>query len=338
MYPSIASYCATVAVFCLLGFLVVNEILQNPSRWNAKGIVSCQTSTNSNATKETIINIPLDPQMMRPRNLNIVMIGDSLMRYQYLSLAYFLRHGRWFDPTMKVNNLVEQPSFKNPLHGGSTWKEFYLQSTRILYPNELCDCYHKSDFLRTEHRYYLDPVYNNSIVYVQVFGHNNTIRGHVNAPFKQDHYDESLVNGRQTPFVWQEDTWHDLVRNYVARLDPKPDVAILNAGKWPTDFATNKELGVLLKQSLDDAGIHALWRTNTYSKMASTTKAILDIDEYMCDLLPCWNVSWTRRVPNDFYFDNNHFFEPIYRLLNEDMLSRLHVLPNEHESMANPFT
>ena len=314
----------------------MNEILQNPSRWNAKNNVSCQTSTNSNATKETIINIPLDPQMMRPRNLNIVMIGDSLMRYQYLSLAYFLRHGRWFDPSMKVNNLVQQPSFESPLHDASTWNEFYLQSTRMLYPYELCDCHH--EFKRTEHRYYLDPVYNNSIVYMQVFGHDVTIKGRVNAPVEHEHYNEALVSGKKRPFVWQEDTWHDLIRNYVARLDPKPDIAILNAGKWPTEFATKKELGVLLKQSLDDAGIQALWRTNTYSKKASTTQAILDIDKYMCDLLPCWNVSWTRRVPDGFYFDRNHFLEPIYRLLNEEMLLRLQVLPNEHESMANPFT
>jgi hypothetical protein len=207
----------------------------------------------------------------------------------------------------------------------------------MLYPNELCDCYYESDLVRTEHRYYSDPLYNNTVVYIQVFGHNVTIKGHLNAQFKQDQYSESLVSGRQNPFVWQEDSWHDLIRNYVARLDPKPNMAILNAGKWPTEFATNKELGMLLNQSLYEAGIQSLWRTNTYSKNAATTQAILDIDEYMCDVLPCWNVSWTRHVPEEYYFDKNHFLEPIYRILNEDMLSRLGVLPEEYESMVNTF-
>jgi hypothetical protein len=47
-----------------------------------------------------------------PRNVHIIMMGDSLMRYQYLSLVYFLRWQRWFDPNVTVNNLVNEKSWR----------------------------------------------------------------------------------------------------------------------------------------------------------------------------------------------------------------------------------
>jgi hypothetical protein len=75
-----------------------------------------------------------------PTNVNIVIIGDSLSRYGYLSLVYFLRWGRWFEPTLEKSNLMDERSFKSLFHDDA-FGEFYFQSSRLLQPYELCDCY-----------------------------------------------------------------------------------------------------------------------------------------------------------------------------------------------------
>lgn len=35
---------------------------------------------------------------LEPCGVSIVFLGDSLTRFQYYSLVYFLRHGEWIDP------------------------------------------------------------------------------------------------------------------------------------------------------------------------------------------------------------------------------------------------
>jgi hypothetical protein len=69
--------------------------------------------------------------------------GRFRHRYQYLSLAYFLRWGRWFDRYYQ-NHLVDAHSFRHPYHPDQDWNEFFLQSNHLLYPAESCDCQRSS--------------------------------------------------------------------------------------------------------------------------------------------------------------------------------------------------
>lgn len=140
----------------------------------------------------------------RPRNLRLVFIGDSLMRYQYISLAYFLKHGMWLDYNFQArdaeaknlvqnNNLMNSHSFHHPLHPDQDWNEFFWQSTRALYPFEACDCYRHVDSHRNtdrsngfavdalvtsniilERRYFHEPSRNNTIVYINLNGNEST--------------------------------------------------------------------------------------------------------------------------------------------------------------------
>jgi hypothetical protein len=107
----------------------------------------------------------------RPTNLQIVFMGDSVTRYQYLSLAYYLRHGRWWDPSMPihVNNLVNAHSFHHPLHPEDDWNEFFLQSNRLLHPMEACDCWRsQNQEIILERRYFYDETRNNRLVYINM--------------------------------------------------------------------------------------------------------------------------------------------------------------------------
>ena len=121
----------------------------------------------------------------RPNNLNILFIGDTVTRYQYLSLVYFLRWGRWFDPGYERSNLVNEWSFDNPFHK-ETYNEFFFQTNIMLQPYELCDCRKTKDKVSMrstviENRYYHDPTLNNTVTFLHAFGDELAMHGRVEA-------------------------------------------------------------------------------------------------------------------------------------------------------------
>ena len=79
--------------------------------------------------------------------LSIAFVGDSVTRYQYLSLVAYLKTGDWVD---------DDPIMWEKLHAGG-WRNFYNYSHHFLSPYEACDCY-RPDKLRPiriyENRYY----------------------------------------------------------------------------------------------------------------------------------------------------------------------------------------
>eukprot|EP00760_Papus_ankaliazontas_P023669 PhM_4_TR2079/c0_g1_i1/m.47575 len=81
------------------------------------------------------------------RNKQIVMIGDSVSRYQYLNLAYYLRTGSWCSP--KPRNEWEKDHHN--------WTRFF-RTTNARLGTEVCDCYrvgHIWSYIR-ENRFYHD--------------------------------------------------------------------------------------------------------------------------------------------------------------------------------------
>jgi hypothetical protein len=92
--------------------------------------------------------------------LRVAFVGDSLTRYMYLSLATYLRRGRWI--TKKdVPNILEERQFHD-------WNLFYNYTMNSLQPNEQCDCFRPRRIPDTiENRYFADPVQDNVLYYIQ---------------------------------------------------------------------------------------------------------------------------------------------------------------------------
>jgi hypothetical protein len=311
--------------------------------------VNCTCSANTeHGARTTPTTNPL------LRDIHIVMIGDSLMRYQYLSLVYRLRYGVWFDESKWYYNLVNERTFEDPYHS-HTWGEFLFHTNRILQPYEVCDCYRrvkknwKSDVV--ENRYYFDHILNNSIVYVQAFGHELPLSGRL------EHQVQQVTNNRtwqmgamhQSGILsWKYNNWPDFIRSHVQHLDPQPRHIVMNAGAWKHSFGfeSNHEKEShhhnlsqatidLVRTMQDTPQYQYVWRTTTYRKDRSTHHNGLESDRIMCglDLMLCVNVSYTRHVRQDLYWDNVHFFEPVYRVENEQMLDLLGYLPSDYEQM-----
>ena len=279
-----------------------------------------------------------------PSNVNIIIVGDSIARYSYLSLVYFLRWGRWFDPGLEKSNLVNENSFDNPFHK-DIFSEFYLQTSRMFQPYELCDCHKNAEHpnmrkYNIENRYYHDPVNRNTVTFLHAYGDELEIHGRLKA---EDVYtsrwrwsvkEESLFESRYSKPDWYYDTWDQLFEKYVARMHPLPDIAVLNAGQWSNSFGPHNgdAQSNKLYKALKTVNIKPYWRTTTYDNnhviLSSPNKDTKLTDQYMCDLLGnCLDVSWTKNVKRQLYWDDRHFYEPIYRVMNEDMLESMGYLP-----------
>lgn len=278
------------------------------------------------------------------------------MRYQYLSLAYRLRYGVWFNESLWYYNLVNEKTFEDPYHN-HTWGEFLYHTNRLLQPNEVCDCRRKPDnppwrLELIENRYFYDPILNNSIVFLLAYGHYYPVKGRLEPAQvrKQSQAWQMSVFREYTNITWQHRDWSDVIRNHIAHLHPKPRHIIMNAGFWEHSFGwtkpkknqppppanetkrISKDTETLIKLIKESPQYQFAWRTTTYSSDRRGTS--VDNDHVMCEHLAiCVNVSFTRHVRKDLYWDRRHFLEPVYRAENEEMLQLLGYLPVDYIRM-----
>jgi hypothetical protein len=291
---------------------------------------------------------------MEPCGLSMLFMGDSLTRFQYISLVYFLRHGRWIDAPATIPHLVRPSDYLVAGEHRSQWSPWYQATMDLLAPYENCDCYREPSNIDTrsqytcENRYYHDPVRNNTVTYVQAFGKAYPIRGH----WRAEQAIPQLVEYHQTknqsalgdtvgpmlsrvPYRW-EGTWIDVIRGHVADLAPA--VLIMNAGKWRHSFldAPFRDGIVAALQNVSSVIPRVIWKTTTADQGGIYTSSFNETDAAMCNLLECLNTTWTMDVPPTLYVDKSHFLEPVYRLLNEQLLQQLgFAIPTGVSSVAN---
>ena len=241
------------------------------------------------------------------------------------------------------------------LPNGTWWMTFYWFTNRLLAPYERCDCYKVSQKMSEfcENRYYRDFQNNVFLTYIEAYGHSSSIHGRWNASqvsstlvssssLSSPHNDAADANNTTTedwsleklPFAWSYKNWDDLIRHHVAKLQPKPNYAVLNAGIWEHKFYRNAAARQALAAALRETGIIGIWKTTTYRNdtLPGRTRWTnhSDADPLMCQVLPgCLNVSWTKFLDTTLWWDHHHMYEPVYRRMNEQLLEYIqHLLPS----------
>ena len=261
----------------------------------------------------------------------IVFVGDSVTRYQYLSLALFIETGQW--------PLLNGSDTSNPINEKSwgSWKDFFKGTNVALNGHEHCDCYCKEiieipslpEFLKNwvENRYYHH--HHSTIVYI-AFAHEPSIpnmKGHVEFPYGGN---ESLCSpGACLPPVdWQLSlpTAFNLI---VAPL--QPDLIVLNSGLWST---SNEWSEIELRRVFANGkaalrrGGSALWKTTTqkrdYNMTTRDEKATVAALEAGWGILDAYAL--TKNLPPEAYWDTLHFNAYVYRELNMVMLNLVATL------------
>ena len=333
---------------CLIGTFSVFIILLGIFIGMESSSSSGETAAGSNIYVNDGSSRDVDPQWrIRPTNLHLVLVGDSISHYQYLSLTYFLRTGRWFDPSFRKSHLTNVYSYDSIFHD-DVYGEFFFQTTRHFQPYEICDCVYPrtagSDQYRFDetqvviNRYFHDPERNNTLRFFHAFGHEHELQGRLNAtgiPNMEGKEQDGLLNGQhvfqQKDIVWNTTSWADLVRQQIGTLSPKPQYMVMNAGKHSSDFGNDPDQVQQLQQSLRDLGlVQAFWKTTTYKRgglpINDETPAT---DKMMCqELGGCLSTEWTQHLSKNLYWDEHHNYEPVYRVMNEDLLDSIGFLPN----------
>jgi hypothetical protein len=302
-------------------------------RSNVSPNVSFPTTANVTTTSADIDN-NFFYNITRPTNLRLVIMGDSISRYQYISLVHFLQTGTWItDDTKLVTDVNEQQSSElpsnTPLHcktpGIKAREQFYSLSHSFLQPNELlCDCRAYS-----ENRYYIDTERNNYIAYITKFGKNSTsgryFAKHIAADLRKGNgYDKQQHRqqlNKRKPDQWNYKYWNETIHYHIAQLKPKPQFLLFNAGLHPHDLHFK-----YIRQSILDVtqrhNIIPIYKTTTYPNNVSI--GLNDFHLSRHDSLLCGNkstssdgsaafdycidMSWTSQLfGNNHYYDYYHF-------------------------------
>ena len=321
------------------------------------------TTTTTTTTKHDDLTFP--------RNINIAFLGDSVTRYAYISLAYFLRTGgTWPTPSRhQCTTAFAKHCPWLPGHPGDNWYTYYQMTNALLggwddddddddeaatpaaapaHPVEVCDCFRG----RYDARYFYDPRYHNRLSFFMRTGHEKDapFRGRLSsATVWQQMANHSLSgipwaysSGPDHTPLWEHADWAEMIQQELGRMNPKPEYVVMNAGVWENRFH-EPEIRLHVSKALQDIGVkQAFWRTTTFEsprfhtgghQTAIRRKNVIT-DHSMCRVLGgCINVSFTARAHRDFFADMVHFHEPVYRLMNEELLAVLGKLPTGYQRL-----
>lgn len=292
----------------------------------------------------------------RPSNLHLVIMGDSVMRYQYLSFAYFLRYGVWFDPNEHDPHLVYVDSYSRGRENltGEAWALFYSMSHDILSPYErVCDCYRgvhdwgnqSTQYKVTENRYFWDASRNNSIVYIQAFSpHKTSLHGRLQsqetASLLKDTATTEKYRHSYSPPTWSFIDWGDAIENYIAKLQPAPSHLVLSIGLHEAPFSNETFRNSVLRAIQLISSVHniqTIWRTTPY-KSHHMPRSVQQEDGRMFlqqhdQSFSFLDTSWTKHLSPKYFWNAAHYYEPVYRVLNEDLLRVIgHSFPPRYQA------
>ena len=278
--------------------LTINHPLDMSHKDTSSVLVSSSTPFSASSPVATVSQQQQQqlPQISREQNkrrkpYKIVFVGDSLTRYMYLTLTYYLKTYQWPDQGSKYIEKVKDLYSNN----WNTWLDYTHQE---LTPQEYyCDCYRYWEtakvfkwYQHCENRYYYDDdsisTTKDSISYITKFG-NYPFHGHYQ---NQQQVIIKTINQTLRQYDWVYPSWSDLVEKYISQwgmndssftnqqqrsqngqvVQEKPDYFVFNSGHWKSHGLGNKRTLLDLKAALDKVGIQGIYRTTTYRRDEQT--------------------------------------------------------------------
>ena len=260
------------------------------------------------------------------QNQYISLIGDSLMRYQYLNLAHYLATGNWV--SSKPSMVWERE--------WDSWKDFYFGSTLRLSLMESCDCYRFGGTQDRRSTDYISTLRENRFFHLS--SHNITISMHFMMGSHKFHVGrerpsmQMFANRRMHPEITMQEyknyganytheyTVNELISNEIAPYSP--DIIIFNQGFWPypRDAVTISKLA----NSLHQASKRVVWKTTSPElgvNVGNDTPDFLKlITENKFEIFDVYTLVKSKTFSKPPYFDSAHFTNNAYTIINLDML------------------
>ena len=255
---------------------------------------------------------------------HIIFVGDSLTRYQYLSLVFFLENKVWLPGYGNDSFGYRSPCLETQW---PSWRDFYLGTTAQLNGHESCDCCRANNCTVLENRYYRKKPF--SITYLQFFRHDMGMSGHVGFP--PSNSSPPCRPGDCNAHVdWKGDLAHAM-QTVVSRL--KPDYIVLNSGLWQSTNGWSTQVISQVIKKINDVlkpkNGTAIWKTTTQSRSMDISpnhdsKIKTMAAQAGWKIFDAWAL--TRALPllkPSVYWDNLHFLPFVYNELNTALLHNL---------------
>jgi len=287
-----------------------------------------------------------DDAVARLKGKHLIIFGDSVTRYQYMSLVYFLENKKWpdvpfceerkvcskFYPKDKNDEFCDENGVTNDM-----WTHFYKLTSKYL-KHEKMECFRHG--ARTtgnvvENRYFrMDDV---SVTFFRYTKHGDDFHGTWKIVDKYPWFDEGGYNCPVCDCPMTEDRWRIELNdtNPFAEMMKKlhPTHVVFNMGFWgpparptPDDFKSLFHTAKLMPKT------KFIWKTMTCTKSRRThncddqcyeeiktfrEEGFLIYDAYrLSSMVKHLPTNWT-----NLYFDAFHFRTPVYSRLNEILLS-----------------
>lgn len=257
-------------------------------------------------------------------------IGDSLTRYQYLNLVYFLETGMW--RSEEPENSLENKH--------SSWNDFYATTNQRLAGHEICDCF-RGVTSAIENRYYIDG--SSQVKYFQMFGNQNRILIHNVSLLRQGlcqpgRCSDLIEPVRDLGTPLQTDAIYGLLSN-----NRDNGHVFLNAGLWWLENSVNAFTSTQTKLLEDEIGkfhrdnevqknnVKLHWKMTTACKLGNHPEYQFVKTMVKSGVFHSFFDSWALtadiiKLHPEFIWDNFHFYWPVYRGLNLALIAYLAYL------------
>ena len=215
---------------------------------------------------------------------HVVMVGDSLQRYQYLSLIYALEYGSYPKDEDKPNicregdyrNLPSEVMSSHDLKENERgWPAFMVVTSHKFAGKERCDCYRSPTDAKytVENRFYRKVWPSGEVTSVSYFTKLNTptIHGHT---FQDG--PPSILNITMHGKIGRKSLDWDLrVDEFLAKLMrrelpiggdsplPQPTIVLWNEGIWNDNYKGTIDSITAGAAAFRDSGVRLQWKTTT---------------------------------------------------------------------------
>jgi hypothetical protein len=262
---------------------------------------------------------PLYHNKDRPSGLRLVMLGDSVTRYQFVMLIHYLHTGHWIHDSMQPN-LLREDTF-----GGGGWTAFYNAfETYFEHDHMVCDCFRGTIWEKQlhENQFYLNRgCLDNSVTFFAKFGGFGFRGYHTAADINGWFHNSTGTNNgtkllipqtvyEQGNYTWIYHTYDPFLRNVVAMLEPRPRVVVINEGLWTDTNLSDETVVRMIRDTISDLGMVSVYRTTTKrcTSQGENVAGLLPHDKLCCEIFDyCLKMDWTACAAKGDYWDSMHF-------------------------------
>jgi hypothetical protein len=265
-------------VFSSLNTSEVGEWSQLPDRTSVYNLKQCDLHDYQGAEARHCL-----------ANKHLIFVGDSITRYQYLSLVQMIESGQYVSEGLEYQegkpSILREHDFGRYYKGlrkEEQYKLKFLWESKVFGGNENCDCWRGNSTIESaldqqiENRYFQLPGLNLYITYLRRLGPNQSMQGHLEAAgakaslLTKQRYDQLAYD--QSPLDFKPKNLVEAVEGVLEAMPERKSVStvlIWNDGVW--GWRGRKDTREEMESLVNSVGVNGkvLWKSTTVNHFSA---------------------------------------------------------------------